>query len=245
VRFRQACARAINRSDIVQRLTKGNAVIGSAGYLPPTNEYYVPVEQYPFDPEAANRMLDDAGYRRSGPGGVRQGPDGKPLRYTLTVVSGIPAVLELVTRDLKNVGVELTPKQVPLISLLGALDYEIAIGFDGGVTTGADPDHLRLVYSSKSGAFQHPPGYANPKVDDLAERQVVTLDDAERKRLVGELQRLVAQDIPVLPLYYPTEYSIFKRSTFDQWSESTAVTEQKRNLMTGLKSGLKIRPGTG
>lgn len=244
VRFRQACARAINRGDIVQRLTKGNSIPGNPGYLPPTNPYYVPVEQYPFDPAGANRMLDDAGYAR-GPGGVRQGPDGKPLRYTLTVVSGIPAVLELVTRDLKNIGVDLTPKQVPLISLLGSLDYDVAIGFDGDISGTSDPDHLRLVYSSKSGTFQHPTGYANPRMDDLAERQVVTLDDAERRRLVGEIQGLAAQDVPVLPLYYPTEYSIFRRAVFDQWSEGNALTEQKRNLMTGLKSGLKIRPSTG
>jgi peptide/nickel transport system substrate-binding protein len=243
VRFRQACARGINRGDIVQRLTKGNSLPGNPGYLPPGHPYYVPVQQYPFDPAAANVMLDAAGYAR-GAGGVRQGPDGKPLRFTLTVISGIPAVLELVTRDLKNLGIELTPKQVPLISLLGNLDYEMAIGFDGDLTSTSDPDHLRLVFSSKSGSFQHPTGYANPRMDDLAERQAVTLDDGERHRQVAEIQQLAAQDMPVLVLYYPTEYSIYKKSVFDQWSEGSALTELKRNLMTGLKSGVKIRPGS-
>jgi peptide/nickel transport system substrate-binding protein len=241
-RFRQACAHAIDRNGIVQRLTRGNAVAGNPGYLPPTNGYYVPVEQYPYDPAAANRMLDDAGLRRSAPNAVRQGRDGKPLRYTLTVVSGIPAVLELVVGALRNVGVEVTPKSVPLIQLLGAADYEMAVAFDGDITAGSDPDHLRLVYSSRSGTFQHPPGYANPKVDDLAERQVVTQDDGERRRLLADLQRLVAQDVPALPLYYPTEYSIFRRKAFDQWSEGNALTETKRNVVTGLKSGLTIRP---
>jgi len=245
VRFRQACAKAINRDDIVKRLTKGNAAPGNPGYLPPTNSYYVPVEQYAYDPAAANRILDEAGYTRSGPTAVRQGRDGKPLHYTLTVVSGIPAVLELVVGDLKAVGIELTPRQVPLIQLLGAADYDIAIGFDGDITAGADPDHLRVVYSSKSGTFQHPPGYANPQMDDLAERQAVTLDDTERRRLVGEVQRLAAQDVPALPLYYPTEYSVFRRAAFDQWSDGAALTETKRNLTTGLKSGLKIRPSSG
>jgi peptide/nickel transport system substrate-binding protein len=133
---------------------------------------------------------------------------------------------------------------VPLISLLGNLDYEMAIGFDGDLTSTSDPDHLRLVFSSKSGSFQHPTGYANPRMDDLAEGQAVTLDDGERHRQVAEIQQLAAQDMPVLVLYYPTEYSIYKKSVFDQWSEGSALTELKRNLMTGLKSGVKIRPGS-
>lgn len=244
-RFRQACARAIDRNDIVRRVTGGNGLPGNPAYLVPDNEFAVPVEQYPFDPGLANRALDEAGYRRNSPGGVREARDGKPLRYTLTVVSGIPAVLELVVAGLKNIGVDVTPKQVTLPTVLGGAPYDMVIAFDGGFGKRADPDHLRTVYSSKSAAFQHPFGYANPRVDELAERQVVTLDEAERRRLVAELQRLAAQDLPVLPLYYPTEFSIYRREVFDQWSEGggVSVTEQKRNLMTGLKSGLTVRPG--
>ena len=243
VRFRQACARAIDRNDIVQRLTNGSALPGNPGYLSQTSEWHVDVEQYPHDPGLANRLLDEAGYARSG-SGLRQGPDGRPLRFSLTVVSGIPAVLELVVAAMKGIGVEVVPKQVPLINVLGDEDYEMLVGFDGDLSGKSDPDHLRLVYSSRSDVFQHPKGYANPQMDQLLERQVVTIDDAERRRLVAEIQQIAARDLPVLPLYYPTTYSIFRRQAFDQWGEGLSLTEQRRNLMTGLKSGITIRPGT-
>lgn len=61
VRFRHACARAIDRQDIVNRLLKGNGLPGNPGFLPPTNPFYVHVEQYPFNLGTANRLLDDAG----------------------------------------------------------------------------------------------------------------------------------------------------------------------------------------
>jgi peptide/nickel transport system substrate-binding protein len=245
-RFRKACAKAINLDDIVTRVAGGNGLPGNAGYLVPGNPYFTAVPQPGFDIAGANKMLDDAGYTRSSPTATRQGPDGKPLKYTLTVVSGIPAVLELVTGSLKKIGVDLTPVQVPLPNVLGGADYEMIIGFDGGITQDTDPDQLRLVFDSKSTAFQHPKGYSNPQVDQLVAQQAVTLDVAERKKILAQLQPIVADDLPVMPLYYPDQFSVFNRKVFDQWSDSgNALTEAKRNFMTGLKSGLTIRPSSG
>ncbi len=47
-------------------------------------------------------------------------------------------------------------------------------------------------------------GYENREVDQLAQAQLVTADPAQRRALVGRIQRLVANDLPVLPLYYST-----------------------------------------
>ncbi len=87
VRFRRACARAIDRVDLVQRLLGRNGEPGNPGWIPPANPFHVAVEQYPFDRAAAEALLDSAGYRRSGSQGVRQGPDGQPLRFTLLVTA--------------------------------------------------------------------------------------------------------------------------------------------------------------
>jgi ABC-type transport system substrate-binding protein len=77
-------------------------------------------------------------------------------------------------------------------------------------------------------------------------QQAVTLDVAERKKILAQLQPIVADDLPVMPLYYPDQFSVFNRKVFDQWSDSgNALTEAKRNFMTGLKSGLTIRPSSG
>ena len=104
--FRHACARAIDRQDIVERLFGGNGTPGNPGWIPPGNEFDVEVEQYPFDLDAANTMLDDAGYTRNG-AEVREGPDG-PLRFSLrrSPTPSLRRPAELVVASLASLGVE-------------------------------------------------------------------------------------------------------------------------------------------
>ncbi len=249
VRFRQACALAIDRSELVDRLLGGNGIPGNPGYLAPNHPFHVDVEQYPFDPAAANRLLDEAGYVRPGGGGPRQGPDGAPLRFGVSVLNTIPAVVELVVGSLVAVGVELVPQLLSLPALLGARsrgDYEMTVNFDGGV--GGDPDSMRATYSSTVGGTFSAGGYADPELDELATRQLVTQDEAERRQLIGRMQGIVARDVPLLPLYYPTLYFAFDERVFDQWyftpgsaGASGPFPYNKQALITGRQTGVDIR----
>ncbi len=252
VRFRHACARAIDRRDLVQRLHGGNAEPGNPGWIPPANPYHVPVEQYPFDRGAAEALLDSAGYRRSAQG-VRQSPDGRPLRFTLLVAQPVPPVTELVVQFLGAVGVEVTPQALdtPAFNqraIAGNSELSI-IGFGGMNTDHGNGGYLRQVYSSKTRTTQHAQGYVNPEVDRLCDEQDRLVDESRRKEVVGRIQRLVAQDLPLLPLVYPDSFTIYDKRGFDQWAyteggvgSTVPTVENKQLLVTGRKRGLDIRP---
>ena len=45
-------------------------------------------------------------------------------------------------------------------------------------------------------------GYSNRAYDDLADRVASTLDIGERSRIQGDIMRLLAEDVPVIPIYY-------------------------------------------
>lgn len=250
-RFRQACARAIDRQGMVTRLLGGNGSPGNPGFLPPTNPYHVDVEQYPYDPAAANRLLDDAGYRRSSSSGPRQGPDGRPLRFALLVDnSPVPPATDIVVGNLAAVGVQVVPQAVdtPTLDARTAKgDYEMAITNYGGL--GGDPDYMRQLYASGvPKRFQSVQGYVNPTFDQIANRQLHTLDETQRRSLIDQMQHIVAADLPMLPLYYPYVFQIFRRSVFDAWyftpggfagGEPTAYNKQV--FITGRKTGEQIR----
>jgi len=240
VRFRRACAMAIDRNDIVKRLAAGRGEPGNPGFLPQGHRYHVEVEQYPFDPEGANRLLDEAGYVRANPGGVRKDPEGKALRFkTLVAVESAP-VVELVAASLKVLGIELELEPAEILGILANNgNYEMAVLIYGGPS--GDPDYLRGVYSSRvTKTFQSARGYVNTEFDDLADKQLVTLDEAERKALLARMQQIVAGDVPMLHLYYPTPYRIYNRERFDQWSDQYS---DKQVLVTGARNGsLEIRP---
>lgn len=260
VRFRRACALAIDRQAIVDRLLGGNGVPGNPGFLPPDHPFHVPTEQYGFDPRAAQRLLDAAGYSRSSPSGVREDPAGVPLQFEiLTGNSPIPPMLDLLTESLRAIGVELKPRSVDLPTLFGRLQEgsdEIALSLypgPGGMAPNADPDTLRTFYSSRiMGRLQGAQGYSDQRFDRLAERQLVTADRAERMRLIAAMQEIVARDLPALPLYYPKLFNAFRRDVFDRWyytpggfAGGLPGVDNKQVLITGSTTGLKIRPRPG
>ena len=252
VRFRRACAHAINRQDLVQRLHGGNADPGNPGWVPRPNPFHVDVEQYPFDQAQANRLLDEAGYTRPTPDGVRQAPDGRPLRFSLLVTSPPTPLTDLVVNALRAVGVEAAPEVLDTPAFNRRVTTggsELSIISFGGMNTDHAGDYLRQIYSSKTQAVQHAQGYANPEVDRLCDEQLTAVDESNRKQIVGRIQRMIADDLPLLPLVYPHIYSVFDKRVFDQWyyteggvGGTVPTTENKHLFVTGRKTGLTIRP---
>ncbi|MEJ7764379.1 MAG: ABC transporter substrate-binding protein [Acidimicrobiales bacterium] len=259
VRFRRACLHAIDRNDLVNRLLTGNGVVGNPGWLAPSNPFYEPdVPQYPFDRVEAERLLDEAGYRRKA-GGNRTNPDGTPLRYQLVMPDVVNVALaELVADSFKQVGLEIELKRVDLIATFGlkiSSGYDLLItAYPGPAPVGPemDPDLMRAVYHSKpignAGTLVKTAGYQNSEVDRLLEAQASTYDVAERKRLVSQVQKLVAADLPVAMLYYTKWYFVFRKSVFDQWyftpggfALGAPDAYNKHPYITGRKVGTEIR----
>ena len=258
VRFRRACLHAIDRDDMVERLLTGNGHVGSQGFLPPSHPHHDPsVRNYPFDRTEAERLLDEAGYRRSRPDGPRTNPDGSRLRYVLHIPDVVPeAVAELTEASLKAVGIDIDLERIDLVRLFGTklqAEYDLLItSYPGpsGIGPSGDPEILRGIYhSNPPNSFHQATGYRNPEVDALLDAQLATLDPGERKRLVGRIQHLVAEDLPVAVLYYTTFFFAFRKKAFDQWYYTPGgfglgIPEvfNKHAYVTGRRTGLEVRP---
>lgn len=249
VNFRRACARATNRQQMVERLFGGNATVGNPGWIPAGNPFHVDVEQYPYDLAAANRMLDEAGYERSGSEELRQGPDDQALSFSLLFNNERPMpVVELLVADLRQLGVELKPEGLDPPTFNQRMikgDSEMSlIGF-GGMNTDQEPDYVREVYSSKTKTTQHAQGYQNEEFDRLAQKQLTTLDTDQRKQIAARMQEIVASDLPLLPLVYPTFFFVVSNRAFDGWYYTTGGVggtvpslENKHAFLTGRETGL-------
>lgn len=253
VRFRRACAMAINRQDLVDRLAAGRGVPGNPGFLSPANPFFTPVRQYEFDVAGANALLDGAGYR-AGPAGVRRDLRGEALSLELLMSNAEAPLSELLVGALRRIGVELRPKLVEIGPQLfgnkhiGA--YDMAVLFFPGPGPGgpnADPDVLRVLFSSRvPPSLQAASAYANPAFDELAERQRAAFDEGQRKDIVAQMQRLLADDLPILPLYYPETATLFRKDVLDQWyatpGQFPTSQDNKQLFITGAKTGTAILP---
>ncbi len=123
------------------------------------------------------------------------------------------------------------------------------ISFGGMNTDHGKGGYLRQVSSSRTRTTQHAQGYANPEVDELCDLQQTQIDESERMETVGRIQRLIAEDLPLLPLVYPNGFAVINRGAFDQWyyteggvGGTVPTVENKHVFITGQKTGLDIRP---
>ncbi len=109
IRFRQAMSLAIDRNDINQTLFFGLAKPRQWGVEPtsPFYEDWMSTYYAKYDPEEANRLLDEMGLKK-GPDGMRVRPDGEPLTIVLwDAIKRIP-LSEIVAEYWRKVGVQVT-----------------------------------------------------------------------------------------------------------------------------------------
>lgn len=200
-RVRQAIALALDRGAIVDHLLHGAATLAT-GLLPPGHWAYEPkVARYDHDAAAAARLLELAGHPDpDGPGPLPR------FRVTYTTSAGELALQQasIIQEQLGRVGIALDIRAYEWATFyddLKAGRFQIAVS---NWTEISDPDVYRLRFHSGA----RPPAgfnrgrYANPVVDRLIERGAATLDEGERRRIYGEVQRLLASDLPYVHLWH-------------------------------------------
>lgn len=194
VKFRRAIAYAIDRERIVKIALRGNGMIGSPGILSPDNPYYTKeIEQYHQDIEKAKELLSDIKYQKE---------------ITIIYAQNFDQCAQLIKEDLSKVGLKIVLKameQKSVDALINSWKFDIAISGHGGL--GGDPDILYRVILGKG--FNSARYYSNKRLVELLTRQRFTLDENLRKKLVAEIQRAYAEEIPTLTLYYPDSYWCF------------------------------------
>ena len=206
-RVRHAIGYAIDRQAIVDHLRRGLA-IPAVGILPPASWAFEPgVFQFRHDPARARALLDEAGY--TDPDG-----DGPAPRLSLTLKVSTNEFIRLqaavIQQDLKQVGIDLDVRSYEFATLYADVlkgNFQLFTLQWVGVS---DPDMLRRVFHSK----QMPPNgfnrgyYENPEVDRLIDEAGSAATDADRRRLFGAAQQMVAEDAPYISLWYKTNVAV-------------------------------------
>jgi peptide/nickel transport system substrate-binding protein len=246
--FRQAVAYGLDRKDMVARLLQGRGAPGTVGGLSPDHPLLAPdLPTYDRDVPKAKSMLDALGLKDVNGDGLRDLPDGAPFVQELQANSRFtPKSAELVKEYLREVGIDVRVQILDKATAdesAGKGNYTMALIGYGGMS--GDPDqNLRSRYapSPKSTSFTRAIGYSNPAVTELANRQLTALDREQRKPLVQEIQRLVAEDVPIIPLYSPQRMTFFKAGIFDNWYYTPGCTpcrgtRNKHMLVTGKRVG--------
>ncbi len=227
-RFRQAIAYAVDREDLVKRILLGGGEVGMMGMLEPSNSPWIDpsMPSYERDVAKAKALLDQAGVKDANGDGIRDLPDGQPfVPEVLTSPGWNPKTPELLKEYLREVGIDIkitSLDQTGAQTAAAGARYEMAVL---GYGLWSDPDGFRTTLSSKSTSksFAKVHGYVNARFDELAAQQLSQIDVAQRTRTAQEMQRIVAEDVPAIPLYVATRTIIFDKTVLDNWYYSTGA----------------------
>jgi len=203
VRVRQALGWAINRDEVVDYALNKLAVPMDSPLAPTIWGYAKGLKNaYHYDPDRARQLLAEAGWK-PGPGGVLQ-KDGQPLAFsvwTYALETNVRIAVVIQT-ELQKVGVRMSIEQMDPAALLartasGAQDaLLISYGWP-------DADILYYFFNSGRMSSTNRVHFANPEVDRLLDAGRTTVDPAQRMAVYRQLQELLLQQAPWIPLASP------------------------------------------
>jgi ABC-type transport system substrate-binding protein len=206
---RQALAYATDRQTLIRYLQHGQARV-AAGILPPNHWAFEPnVTQYTLDTARSEKILDDAGFTRKANG----------IRFAITLKTSTDEQFRVLGAALqeqwRRVGVDLELRPLEFATVLSdAIKGNFQLNLLRWVGANNDPDIFEFVFSSK----RFPPDganrghYRNPRVDALTDQIRVEMDQAKRKVLCSEVQKILADDLPYLPLWFTDATSVHRQS---------------------------------
>ena len=212
-RFRRAISTAIDRQGIAGLIYAGQARPLATHVTPGIQQWaQTDLEPTPQSLTESRRILEEMGFRLRG----KRLHDAGGLPVELTIISTSSnqerlGMATIVQEDLRQLGIGATVVGLEFRALLdrvfNSFDYEaVVLSMNSGDT---DPNALIPVLTSGGGnhLWQLKAGAELPRwqqeIDGLMSRQVVTLDDTERKRMYGRVQQLVAEHLPMIFLVSP------------------------------------------
>jgi len=206
IKFRQALNHAIDKELIAKEVLSGLSV-PAYGILPPGMPgYNSNIKGLQFDKDLAQKLLSESKYAS---------PDSRP-RIVLTVPGTGGAMgldLEVIIEMWKSyLGVEVEIQQVEWATYLKDLDRKNFQAFSGlgWEADYPDPqDFLDILFHSES-SLNHG-NYKNLTADRLLERARTESDVKQRFSLYNEVEKIIIQDAPWVPLWFSGErYALVK-----------------------------------
>jgi len=199
---RKAIMHGIDRDRITEMVYLGYAEKVDSFMYPEMPDHNPNLPQYDYDPDLANKILDDAGYVDTDGDGIRNDPAGGNLSFELVVPSGWTEEVKLSTlmkEQLKDVGIDILMRVMDTATFYyyiyapNADLYDIGFGVE---EPGPYADWIwEYCRSWKVGSW-NTAYYNNPEFDETLNKYLTERDVTKRRDYLYEMQMMIAEDLP-------------------------------------------------
>lgn len=211
---RQALALAIDRKRLIEAKFSGRAVLAT-GLIPPGAPYYEPdVPRWDYDPARARKLLDEAGYPDP------DGPGPAP-RFSLTYKTSADdfrlSLARVMASQLAAIGVAIEVRSFEFNTFFADIkrgQYQLASMQTAEI---GNPDYYFAYFHTERIPTQKDPNatnrwrYRNARVDELCQAGRDIADPVKRHAIYSEVQRIVAEEVPIAPLWHEDNVVLHNR----------------------------------
>ena len=219
-KFRQAIAYAIDRERMNTNIFRGLGVLINSTILETSPYYLKPAEGlkiYTFDQGRSKTLLKEAGFKPNDRGQLADA-EGNPVRFTLMTNAGNTfreAMVAQIKQDLSQLGIQVDINPINFGVLIDKLDntqewesYLLAMGGSKEPNSGANVwlPESRSHSFNQSASPGKPPLEGRVVADWEAEigrlyvEGAQELDEAKRKQIYGQIQKISQEYLPWIPL---------------------------------------------
>jgi peptide/nickel transport system substrate-binding protein len=228
---RQAIAYAIDKPKIASLGEGGEQQPANQnGIITPTYQSWVDnsLTEPSHDPAKAEQILNSAGYKK-GSDGIYQSPSGQRLSFTIKTITGYSdwdASLQIVTEDLKAVGIATTVQDEnsdPYTADIQGGNFQLAYAGSGGPAASPGPTpyyELRgWLLSGNIGSTNYS-RYKSAQADALF-KQYGGANHDQQVQIIHQLQKIMVDDLPFIPTTKGVDWYQYDTTNIGGW-----VTEQ-------------------
>jgi oligopeptide transport system substrate-binding protein len=201
--LRQAMNHAIDKKKLVMYMRNSIGIPAEAGFVPgglPSRNTEL-VKGYEYNPSKARALLQQAGLTSK-----------MPVIKLLT----IPIYADIgsfVAKELENAGIPVQVEVIQKSLLLEQTAKSQALFFRGSwIADYPDAENYMAMYYSKNPAPPNYTRYKNKAFDVLYEKALLEINDSVRYELYRQMDQIVINDAPVIPLWYDMVLHIVQKN---------------------------------
>lgn len=176
-----------------------------------------------YNPERAKAELDAAGYMDRDGDGVREDAEGNPLSFRFCCMEKHRDTGLILQSCWRDIGVETditfcdSARQTEIVY---SEDFNTDILIWGwGVGIGVIPSYLLFNFTTDAIGGNSDCNYSNPEYDALYVQQNSEMNEQARIELVHQMQRIIYDDAPYIPLYMEYYVEVYRSDRWQGWQE--------------------------
>lgn len=217
-KIRQAINYGFNRKKMMLYLRNSIGIAAESGFVPAGLPSFdsLAVKGYHYDVAKAKQLLNEAGY-----------PDGKNLpEIKLLTIPVYGDLASYIANELMQIGIRVQVEVIQKSLLMEQTAKSQAPFFRGSwIADYPDAENYLSVFYSRNPAPPNYTRYKNPLFDQLYEKTLSEKNDSLRYKLYQQMDRIVMNDAPVVPLWYDMAIHLVHKNIVNFYPNSLNLLE--------------------